>query len=195
MSRTERWEMPNVPGGRPFDPGRRERVLAMATDYVLEHGLAGVSLRPLAAALNTSTRMLLYDFGSKEDLVMAVLAEARRREAAMLATSLPPGPTGSAELIRGVWDWISHPEREPFLRLFFQVYVDAMINPYVYRGQGRAMVTDWVDSISAAFTGPTDDPASPTMVIAVIRGLLLDRLATGDHDRTNQALARFSELL
>lgn len=56
-----------------------------ATDYVLARGLAGLSLRPLAAALDTSPRMLLYDFGSKQELVSAVLAEARRRGATRLA--------------------------------------------------------------------------------------------------------------
>ena len=75
--------------GRPADPARRERTLARATDYVLAHGLAGLSLRPLAAALDTSPRMLLYDFGSKQELVAAVLAEARRRGAVRLADHRP----------------------------------------------------------------------------------------------------------
>ncbi len=38
---------------------RREQLAEQATDYVLEHGLLGLSLRPLAAALGTSDRMLL----------------------------------------------------------------------------------------------------------------------------------------
>ena len=50
-----------------------------ATDYVLEHGLIGLSLRPLAAALGTSDRMLLYHFGTKDDLVAAVLRESNDR--------------------------------------------------------------------------------------------------------------------
>ena len=53
---------------------RQVRTLDKAADYVLEHGLEGLSLRPLAAALGTSPRMLLYDFESKERLVDEVLA-------------------------------------------------------------------------------------------------------------------------
>ena len=68
---------------RPPDPDRRARTLADATDYVLRNGLAGLSLRPMAAALGTSTRMLLYDFGSKEKLVTEILAEARHRRTDM----------------------------------------------------------------------------------------------------------------
>src|SRR5256885_17057738 len=70
---------------RPPDPERRDRTLAQVADYVLGHGLEGVSLRPLAAALGTSTRMLLYDFGSKEALLDEALAEIRRRLAERLA--------------------------------------------------------------------------------------------------------------
>jgi hypothetical protein len=39
------------------------------------------------------------------------------------------------------------------------------------------------------------DPATATLLIAVIRGLLLDRLAADDPERTDGALRRFTELL
>jgi len=178
---------------RPPEPERRGKTLAKATDYVLAHGLAGLSLRPLAAALGTSTRMLLYDFGSKEQLVTEVLAEARRRERALLTEHALSG-VSPAELLHAIWAWISAPERAPFLRLFFEVYVAAMTQPETYSGQGRAMVTDWLDGIGAAFVEQAS-PAAATMLIAVVRGLLLDRLATGDLRRTDEALARFAELL
>lgn len=45
------------------------------------------------------------------------------------------------------------------------------------------MVTDWSSTIATALTPDGDDTVAATLVIAVIRGLLLDRLATDDHDR------------
>ncbi|MGZ8722334.1 MAG: TetR/AcrR family transcriptional regulator, partial [Aeromicrobium sp.] len=53
--------------------GRRDELAEQATDYVLEAGLIGLSLRPLAAAIGTSDRMLNYHFGSKDELVASVL--------------------------------------------------------------------------------------------------------------------------
>jgi AcrR family transcriptional regulator len=91
--------------------------LEKAADYVLEHGLAGLSLRPLAKALATSARMLLYDFGSKEQLVNEILAEIRRRERSLF--------DAEAASLHDVWRWIADPDREPFLRLFFENYVTA----------------------------------------------------------------------
>jgi AcrR family transcriptional regulator len=182
--------------GRPTDPTQLERTLARATDYVLAHGLTGLSLRPLAAALDTSPRMLLYHFGSKEDLVAAVLAEARRRGAARLAENLPPMSVPPEKRLRGIWAWISAPERAPFVRLFFEVHAAGLAAPEDYPDRA-ATITDWFDPLGTAFrdiaTGP-DDTVTPSLVMAVIRGLLFDLTATGDRDRTDLALDRFCAL-
>jgi AcrR family transcriptional regulator len=180
---------------RPPDPERRARALAGATDYVLEHGLAGMSLRPLAAALGTSPRMLLYDFGTKEQLVAAILEEARRREADVLAEKRAASVSTEAEALRFVWEWISSEERSPFLRLFFEVYVDALTHPDRYPGGAAPMVTDWLDVIRRTWPRGDVDDAIATLLVAVVRGLLLDRLGTTDPRRTDEALERFVALL
>jgi AcrR family transcriptional regulator len=180
---------------RPPDPDRRARTLAKAADYVLAHGLEGLSLRPLAAAMGTSTRMLLYDFGSKEKLLDEVLTEIRGRLAELLA-GLQAGPgTGSAETLAAVWEWVSAKERAPFMRVFFQTYVDAMAHPESYARGGRPMVGDWLDFLGARWRPEALDPATATLFVAVIRGLLLDRLIASDPERTDRALQRFTELL
>jgi AcrR family transcriptional regulator len=51
-----------------------------AADWVIEHGLADMSLRRLAAGLEVSHRTLLYHFGSKDELFQAILRAARTRE-------------------------------------------------------------------------------------------------------------------
>lgn len=56
--------------------------------------------------------------------------------------------------------------------------------------QGPALVTGWLTTITAVLCDATATPPRPTLIIATIRDLLLDRLAT-DHDRTEQALTRF----
>ena len=166
---------------RPVDPTRRHDVLARAADYVLERGLAGLSLRPLAKALGTSTRMLLYDFGSKEQLIHEILAEIRRREESLLEAEV--------RTLDDVWRWIAAPEREPFLRVFFEIYVGAL-----GREEAEPLVRDWLEFLRTSWR-PQVDEATATLMVAVVRGLLLDRLATGDRERTDRALARFAELV
>ncbi len=180
---------------RPPDPERRTRTLSGAADYVLERGLEGLSLRPLAAALGTSTRMLLYDFGSKEKLIEEVLAEIRRREAGLLEEMQARAEADPAETLAAVWEWVTAPERAPFMRVFFETYVDAIAHPESYAEGGRPMVGDWVSFLTSPHRRDPVDPATATLFVAVIRGLLLDRLTAADPERTDAALSRFSELL
>jgi AcrR family transcriptional regulator len=165
---------------RPVDPHRRAAVLAKAADYVLERGLSGLSLRPLAKALGTSTRMLLYDFDTKEQLIHEILVEIRRREESLLEAEV--------RTLDDVWRWIAAPEREPFLRLFFEIYVGALGSK-----EAEPLVRDWLDFLRTSWQPPVDE-ATATLMVAVVRGLLLDRLATGDRRRTDEALRRFAEL-
>src|ERR671927_286689 len=76
---------------------RQEELLERCYAYVLEHGMTTLSLRPLAAAVGSSPRVLLFLFGSKEGLVRALLARARADELAALADA-----GGAAD---AVWAW------------------------------------------------------------------------------------------
>lgn len=177
---------------RPPDHGRRATTLAMATDYVLNHGLAGLSLRPLAAELGTSTRMLLYDFDSKEKLISAVLTEARLRLGSQLAGYLAEADTLAADMLPALWTWLTSAENIPYLRLFFEVHIDALIRPEAYTDGGLPLVGDWLDFF---VTKLRLDPATATLIIATLRGLLLDRMLTHDETRTDDALGQFASLL
>ena len=82
----------------PRETARRDQVAQAATDYVLEHGLVGLSLRPLAAELGTSDRMLLYHFASKDDLVATVLRTSNDRSVAVIRALGPSADVRSAVL-------------------------------------------------------------------------------------------------
>jgi hypothetical protein len=83
------------------------------------------------------------------------------------------------------------------MRLFFEVYVQTLLGSPEYSGQAEAMVTDWLGQFARIFTaGAAEaDPADATLLIAVLRGLLLDQISTGDTTRTSGALERFVQLL
>jgi hypothetical protein len=70
-------------------------------------GLVGVSLRPLAAAIGSSPRVLLYLFGSKDGLVQALLARARADELALLARI--SNDAGLPDTVRQLWSWGPRP--------------------------------------------------------------------------------------
>jgi AcrR family transcriptional regulator len=161
-------------------------------DYVLAHGLADTSLRPLAAALDTSARMLLYHFGSKEQLVTDALAAARDRQAEASRAWLAEQPElEPADLLRRFWRW-QLDEQDAFLRLFFEVYGLALQDPQRFPGFLDRAVADWLDFIGTllrqAGLSRARARTAATAVIAGYRGLLLDVLATKDRARTRRAL-------
>jgi AcrR family transcriptional regulator len=161
--------------------------------------MAGLSLRPLAQALATSPRMLLYHFGSKEQLVSEILAAARVRQAELTAGWLAEQPElGPAELLRRFWRWqtTSH---QPFLRLFFEVYGLALQEPKRFPGFPEAAVRDWLPLIQKrledAGVPGSQARVTATAVIAGYRGLLLDVLATQDVERATVALDFFLDAI
>lgn len=60
---------------RTVDEARPGELLDAIVAYIAKNGVAELSLRPLAKAVGSSPRVLLYYFGSKEDL----LAQAIKR--------------------------------------------------------------------------------------------------------------------
>src|SRR6266581_2739769 len=105
--------MPDAAEGtaRPGSP-RREELLDAAYAYAIEHGLADMSLRPLAAASGTSPRVLLYLFGSKDELISEILARSRREELDLVTAVLAEtsGQAGSFHvLVRRLWAYLSDP--------------------------------------------------------------------------------------
>jgi len=162
---------------RPVDLERRRLLLDAAVDYVIEHGLSGLSLRPLATALGTDAPVLLHHFGTKEDLVVAVLNGVRRRLRAQAEVH-----TGAAAEIAAVWRWSADPGHDALFRTFFEAYGMALHRPDRYTDFLQHVVVDWLDQLQ-----PELGAARATLALAAVRGLLLDLLTTGDRERVEDA--------
>lgn len=129
------------------DSARREAWTTQATDYVCVHGLIGLSLRPLAAALGTSDRMLLYHFGTKDDLVAAVLQETSERSIRFLV-DLP----ASADLraaVHDLWDAWRSSELEPCTRIYVEAAALGLLGREPYVRVVRESNARWMSAVVA----------------------------------------------
>jgi AcrR family transcriptional regulator len=159
---------------------------------VLEHGLAGLSLRPLAAATGTSPRVLLYLFGSKEQLVRELLARARHEQISLLAGLLGPGiPDGGFEALADrLWNLLSSPGQRPMVRLTYEAFLRSVSrDPGPWQGFAAETARDYLELLISAQPGthPAHAEATAASTLALIRGLLLELLADGDTDRATAA--------
>jgi AcrR family transcriptional regulator len=171
---------------------REQALLERAFQYVLDHGLADVSLRPLAAAIGSSPRVLLFLYGSKDGLVRALLARARADELRLLER-VPRG--GLAGVVSAVWGWLGDPAHRPLLVLWSEAYARSLVEPDgPWAGFARQTVQDWLAVIADADPGGAAG-VDHTLVLSVLRGALLDLLATGEVERTGAAVDQMLSLI
>jgi AcrR family transcriptional regulator len=178
--------------GRHRQPEIRERLLDCCTDYALEHGLPD-RLAPLAAATDTSTRMLIYHFGTRDHLLREILGRARRRQLEVFTDLLRVRPDEPYPItLANAWARMTGGLGRPYLRMFGRLH-DSAGEP-LWPGFRRAATTDWLAPLEAGLA-TVGRPELATLALAVIRGLLQDLDATGEAARADRAFADFLALL
>jgi len=177
----------------------RERLLAAAIAYIAQHGLHDRSLRELAAGSGTSHRMLIYYFGSKEGLMRAIVEEVENQQRAFFERfiadlSVPPIEAGLA-----FWRRVSDPSLANNVRLFFELYGQALQGRAGTEGFLDRIVDDWVEPLTeyGVLRGMprARAQADARLSVAVSRGLLLDLVATGERAAVDAAYQRYLDIV
>ena len=163
---------------------RRDELADGACDYVLERGLIGLSLRPLAAALGTSDRMLLYHFGTRE----ALIAEVLRRSADRSVAALQALPVES-DVAAGVQTlWQAH--RQGTLDRCQRVYAQAAAQGLLGHDELASPVADanaaWLsalaDYLGQCGAAPDSAERCARFVDVAVMGLHLDVIVEPEPD-------------
>jgi AcrR family transcriptional regulator len=166
--------------------GRRDDLAEAACDYVLEFGLIGLSLRPLAAAIGTSDRMLLYHFGSRDALVAEILERSTARSLAILGR-LPDAPDVAAG-VRALWAAHTHGQLDRCQRVYTQAVAQDMLGAQTAIRTVAKANAAWVTGLARYLRrcGAEPDRADrcAEFVDAAIAGLHLDQHLEPDQDVT-----------
>jgi AcrR family transcriptional regulator len=182
---------------RPPNPAIRQRLRNQAVDYVLSYGVGDLALRPLAKALKTNARMLVYHFGSREGLMREILTGLRERGDAQIQAWFKAGktPRTLSEFLRWYWRRMSSPRTEPAVRLIFELYALALRHPEDYPGVLEVPLAHWQKVTKKAGLRSEFETAEATLLLAATRGLLLDLCATGDRARVGRAMQLLAEFV
>ena len=171
------------------DMARRDELLERAYDYVLERGLADFSLRPLAAAVGSSPRVLLFLFGSKDDYVLALLARARADELALVSQIRMQARDefDLAAMAAAIWRWLAAEEHRDCCGCGSRATRSRWIQQSPWASFAERTVKDWLDLLAQAQPPgqrrTSAARAQRTLILAGLRGALLDLLATDDPPR------------
>jgi AcrR family transcriptional regulator len=171
---------------RPVD------LLDAVINHLIVNGVAQLSLRPLAKAVGSSPRVLLYYFGSKEEIVVKALARLRERQRTTYAQMKAANFNSPSEACRAIWNHMSAPESELLFRFFFEAYALALRNPERFRDFLRDAIEDWLEFLAAPLRqkgcGKSEARAFATVVLAGFRGFMLDYCASRDRKRIDRAV-------
>ena len=194
-------EAPAEPAEPSPGSPRRAELLERTLEYAARTNLSELSLRPLAAEIGSSPRVLIYLFGSKDGLLREVLAVSRQRQLAVVHRAMEES-AAPADVLGRLWAWMCEPEHLPIARLFFESYIRSLGGGEPWAAFAVDSVRDWEPPLRRilrtsrdsqdASAEPTD--AEVTLTLSVLRGLLLDLLATGEVERIDLAWRRFVQL-
>src|SRR5947209_733472 len=151
------------------NPQIRERLLDQAVDYVLSHGVADLTLRPLAKALRTNARMLIYHFGSREGLMREILARLRERGDARVQAWLRANKKHHTlpEFLRALWQRVSEPRMRSAERLTLELYTLALRHPRDYPGVIEDPLAYWQMLTERAGVDSNAGTIEATLLLAV----------------------------
>ncbi|MDX1885114.1 TetR/AcrR family transcriptional regulator [Mycolicibacterium sp. 120270] len=175
---------------RPPDLERRRQLLDALLEAFAGGGIGDRSLREIAEAVGTSHRMLLHHFGSRDELLLTIVDEVERRQ----MSTLPDADVEPADAMTQMWDDVRRLELRPFERLFFECYARGAQGEQPFARMVPGAVDSWLAEVDTR-TGGAADPALARLGLAVIRGLLLDLVATDDDEGVDAAAQAFAGLL
>lgn len=136
--------------------------------------------------------MLVHHFGSKEELVAAVMAEVTTKLQSSFRSLVDDlKDADHTEILPAFWSVVTSKPQLPYMRLLFEVQVLAIQNPAGYKRYLSDMSGGWLRLIEPALPPGNRRRAIATLSAAVIDGLLLEFLSTGDFRRTSEALKVF----
>jgi AcrR family transcriptional regulator len=177
---------------------RRRELLDGATLWATEHGLATLSLRPVAKAIGTSDRMLIYWFGSRDGLLAAIAEHAGDTLSAFLPTpDLDAPPPSSVAWLDQCWTLFTDPGLRPGMALLFELDALGARSPGPARDAARGVADRWIAVVDDALAAlGVEDRAALTRVVAgALVGLALDALVADSVERPDAELALLAELI
>jgi AcrR family transcriptional regulator len=171
---------------------RKAMLLESLIAYLVRRGVADLSLRPMAAAVGTSARLLIFHFGSKERLLVEVLDEMQARLQRSLSDLLASEPSESRTApLRQYWDWALKDPNFAQLRVVYQLHILAAQDHKTYGRYLKRNSLNWLELVQAVLKPAQRSPALATLIVAVFDGLFIEVASTGDRRRASAAIDEF----
>ena len=183
---------------RKPDPERKPELLVQILDYLLDKPLASLTFRTLAKALDVSTFTLVYQFGTRAELVNDIVQAISGRQSDIedrLVTN--PGTLDAYyENLAISWAWTLDPRNRQLQRLEFEASMLEALDPYTHNSN-RALYATWLrvgrDALESFGLSPDDAQIEARIMVDAFYGLQYDLVVNGDSESATAAFNRLIE--
>lgn len=152
------------------------------------------SINAIAKRVGTSGRMLVYHFGSKQELErqLIVLLETRLREKLWSVQGVSLAEADClAEPLLEMWSHLTSPDMHGLLRLTMELNQRAIQGDSETQRFIEQESQKWVDSLFNL----TNEKTTALLLFHLFQGAILDFLTTGNAQRGQQTIKVFTEML
>jgi AcrR family transcriptional regulator len=162
---------------------RRQELLEKVVEDLAAHGLVDFSLRRAARAAGTTHKVLLYHFDGVDDLLVRAVDRLRERRIGHGLAAAGEQGGSLAERVAALWPVLTDPRYGH--RVLEQSTGLAMYDPARYAQFGREATERYLPALLSLCPpewAPQRKAEVAEMVLATLRGLLLDRVTGGDDE-------------
>lgn len=177
------------------EPGRKSELLAQILDYLLDKPLSSLTFRSVASALSVSTYTLVYQFGTRAELVRDIVAAISARQADMEAR-LDASPGSLDEYYQNLvtsWEWTLTPRNRQLQRLEFEASMLEVLEPDLHN-YVRSLFSAWLrvgrEALEAFGLSPEDAAIEARIMVDAFYGLQYDLVVNGDEEEASASFAR-----
>jgi AcrR family transcriptional regulator len=174
----------------------REVMLGKVMEWFTANGVLDTSMRTLAAGIGTSNRMLNYHFGSREQLLAAVIERICEAERDALDRFVSQN-VDPVEAGQQYWSHVAD-TAQIFAPLFYELSAHAMYGKQ-YADDLRKLLTDvWLSGFTQNFarvTSPDHAERLGRLCLAVGRGALFEMALSGDRVAADAAIDEFTAMV
>ncbi|TPW75746.1 TetR/AcrR family transcriptional regulator [Schumannella soli] len=183
-----------TPMPRRPDPNRKQELLEQIIEYLLGSSLAGMTFRTLADALGVSTYSLVYHFGTRAELVQEIVRAITGRQQELLDAH-PPTTASLESYLEGFasyWQQSQSERNRRLRRLEIEAAMVEALDPEsipIVRTANESYRAAATESLVTLGLGDEDARREAGVMMALVYGMQLDAVLTGETERVNENFA------
>lgn len=180
---------------RKPDLERKPALLAQILDYLLDKPLSSLTFRTLAKALDVSTFTLVYQFGTRAELIHDIVGaiSARQDDIENRLVENPGTLDAYYENLTVSWHWTLDPHNRQLQRLEFEASMLEALDPDTHNFS-RALYDTWLrvgrDALESFGLSPDDAHIEARIMVDAFYGLQYDLVVNNEEERATAAFDR-----